>query len=249
MADSQEGPHLAHTFALQVAKFGGSAVLLGGDLVQTGTSLKDWTEFFEALNPALESQFLIPAVGNHEYRYNKQVPFWGGFFQTPASEAFYAFDIGPVHIVALNSGFVDDPSLKIRELSFVQNELQKNYRWKIVFFHHPAYSRGFFNSVESPRKEYLTLQQDYIPLFEQYHVDLVLNGHTHIYEHSVKAGIEYLTMGPAGGKMGTYGGKNPYSLESFKKRTIAEIEVSQSTLRAVTTTIEGETLNEILIQK
>lgn len=139
--------------------------------------------------------------------------------------------------------------MRFKQLGWLKTELQKPSRWKVVFYHHPAFSRSIANMPVAPKKEYLALRQDYIPLFEQYHVDLVLNGHTHLYEHSFKSGIHYLTMGPAGGMMGTYGAINKYALESHLKRTIAEIEASQDEMRIVTTDLDGKTVSEFTLNK
>lgn len=249
MADTQQGQNHDRIFAGKVAKFDGSAVLLGGDLVQTGSIYKEWVGLFDALNPALQSQMLIPVVGNHEYHGNRQVPLWKHFFQTDAAEDFYALDIGPVHVVAINSCFSDEPKMRFKQLRWLDAELSKPSRWKIVFFHHPPFSRSIMNAKEYPKKEWKVLQQDYVPLFENYHVDLVLNGHTHLYEHSEKNGVQYLTMGPAGGIMGTHGSSNPFTLESKKIRTILELEVTAQKLRAVTSTIDGNQIGDLTLSK
>jgi predicted phosphodiesterase len=249
MADTQEGQNHDKIFSDHVAKFNGSALLIAGDLVETGSVYKEWLGLFDALSSTIQNQILIPVVGNHEYHGDKLVSHWRHFFQTEASEDFFALDLGPVHAIALNSCFSDDPSLRLRQLNWLDLELAKPNRWKIVFFHHPPFSRSIMNSKEYPKKEWKILQQDYVPLFERYHVDLVLNGHTHLFEHSEKSGVQYLTMGPAGGIMGTHGSSNPYTLASEKLRTILEVEVNQTHLRAVTSTIEGNQIGELNLTK
>ncbi len=57
-------------------------------------------------------------------------------------------------------------------------------------FHHPPFSIGFFNSALAPKKEYVSLRQKFVPLFEKYKVDLVQNGHTHIFERAAKKGVQ-----------------------------------------------------------
>ncbi len=37
-----------------------------------------------------------------------------------------------------------------------------------------------------------------MPLFKQYHVNLVFNGHTHIYYQTIMDGVHYFTTGGAG---------------------------------------------------
>jgi hypothetical protein len=249
LADAQEGTAFDKQFAQQIAAYPGVAILNGGDLVQTGTSADDWRGFFSSMEPVGGSRILYPAVGNHEYRDNVSVPMWKKFFKTEAHDATYAFDMGPARVIVLNSNFEDDPSLKMSQLEWLENELRLPSKWKIVFFHHPGFSVGFFNSPAAPKKEYVTVQDYYIPLFEKYGVDLVLNGHVHLFETSQKAGIHYLIVGPAGGKMGIMGASDPYKLKSAKTRSIVNLEVTPDHLRALSTGINGEILDDLLLAK
>ena len=55
--------------------------------------------------------------------------------------------------------------------------------WTIVFFHHPPYTKRSHDSdVEVALGE---VRQTLVPLFDKYKVDLVLNGHSHVYELSL----------------------------------------------------------------
>jgi hypothetical protein len=47
--------------------------------------------------------------------------------------------------------------------------------WKIVVFHHPAWTCGGYRSNTA-------IVQTWVPLFERYGVQLVLNGHDHNYQ-------------------------------------------------------------------
>lgn len=55
-------------------------------------------------------------------------------------------------------------------------------RWTIVYFHHSPYTMGSHNS--DTEAELIAMRQNIAPLLEQYHVDLVLNGHSHVNERS-----------------------------------------------------------------
>ena len=61
----------------------------------------------------------------------------------------------------------------------------------IVAFHHPPFACGFHGSTGS-------VIETWVPLFEQYGVDLVLNGHEHSYERFGIAGVTYIVTGGAG---------------------------------------------------
>jgi hypothetical protein len=69
------------------------------------------------------------------------------------------------------------------QYSFVRDDLisasqNPNIKWIIVYFHHPMYT--------SPSKHPsdILLRETYHPLFDQYGVDLVLQGHNHNYQRS-----------------------------------------------------------------
>jgi hypothetical protein len=249
LADAQEGTEYDKQFAAEIANYPGVAILNGGDLVQTGTSADDWRGFFQSMEPVGGTRVLFPAVGNHEYRDDVSVPMWKKFFKMEAHDTTYAFDIGQARVIVLNSNFEDDLSLKTSQLEWLENELRLPSRWKIVYFHHPGFSISVFNNPMYPRKEYVTVQDYYIPLFEKYGVDLVMNGHTHLFETSQKAGIHYLIVGPAGGDMGVEGATDPYKIKSAKTRSIINLEVSQDNLRAVSTGIGGEILDDLVLAK
>jgi hypothetical protein len=250
LADAQEGVTYDKKFADLMAMFPGVGILNGGDFVQTGDKISDWCGYFTSMQSVGGSRILFPAVGNHEYRdSDNKIPFWAKYFQTEAHDEHYAFDMGAAHIMVINSNFESDPALKVGQSEWLESELKIPAKWRIVFFHHPGYSVGFFNSPLAPKKEYVVIQDQYIPLFEKYKVDLVLNGHVHIFETSVKSGVHYITAGPAGGKMGVYGGVDPYSVKSSRSRSIVNLEVASDHLRATSVGIDGETLDDLMLTK
>jgi hypothetical protein len=248
IADTQGGPERVNTN--QILDFPGSLVIYGGDLVEHGSVFLEWIQFFGSLTPLNRQRVMVPVVGNHEYRSDNAVPYWKRFFRTRAEEAFYSINIGPAQIIVLNSNFEDDPSLIHRQLRWLEHELQTKSPWKIVTFHHPAYSVGLATNPLSARKEHIQLRKYYLPLFEAYKVDLVLNGHTHLFERAYKDGVNYIIAGPGGGKLGPRGAKNPFSIKhSFRKRTVTHIEATETRLRALTLDRDGEKLDELILRK
>jgi 3',5'-cyclic AMP phosphodiesterase CpdA len=94
-----------------------------------------------------------------------------------------------VRFFALESTYVDQDQLK-----WLEDELKKsNERWKIAFFHHPLYSSARTHGSQ------LKLRSVIEPLFIQYNVSLVLNGHDHVYERiKPQNGIHYFVEGSSG---------------------------------------------------
>jgi predicted phosphodiesterase len=249
LADSQEGPEYTHTFAEYMKTFKPAAILHGGDIVQTGTSAEDWVKYFGAMEVVGGNTVLYATPGNHEYRDNKSVPAWQHYFRSSARDNHYSFTLGQVQIIALNSNFDDDPTQHPEQLAWLDGELAIPSKWKVVFFHHPAYSNGFFNSREAPKKEYVVVADYYVPLFEKYKVDLVLNGHVHIYERSYKNGVNYVTVGPAGGKMGVKGGEDEYLVTTTDQRTIANIQADDHLLQVMSLNYDGKINDSLEIRK
>jgi hypothetical protein len=71
--------------------------------------------------------------------------------------------------------------------TWLQSDLNANTQpWTIAYWHHPPYTKGSHNSDNSNflDGELVDIRQNIIPILEAKGVDLVLNGHSHVYERS-----------------------------------------------------------------
>jgi hypothetical protein len=85
-----------------------------------------------------------------------------------------------------------------------------------------------------------------VPLFEMYGVDLVLNGHDHIYERSYKDGVYYLITG--GGGAGLYSinvAPNPYQQVARAVHHYATIDVESNMLTVAAVGVDGKEVRSI----
>jgi hypothetical protein len=124
------------------------------------------------------------------------------------AERFYSFDYGPVHFIALDTEAAFLSTARRQEqVAWLTEDLQASQGrpWRVVFFHRPPYSSGGEHGSD------LTVRQTFGPLFEQYNVQLVLNGHEHDYERLVpwrestntaRQAVTYIVTG--GGGAGLY---------------------------------------------
>jgi hypothetical protein len=72
-------------------------------------------------------------------------------------------------------------------LKWLKSDLARNTsQWLIVAFHHPPYTKGSHNSDsrEDSRGRMVKARQNVLPILEAAAVDLVLSGHSHMYERS-----------------------------------------------------------------
>ena len=143
---------------------------------------------------------LFPSPGNHDYggSHNPQnVPYFS-IFNLPVlgesggiashSGSYYAIDYGSLHLISLDSELQDENGFflndgKGRQFEWLKKDLAANkLPWVIVYFHKPPYSKGSHDSdVEEDMKK---IREHVNPLFEKYKVDVVLSGHSHVYERT-----------------------------------------------------------------
>jgi len=160
--------------------------LFTGDLVNAP---KDhlWSELFEAMSlfPRVTPSVMTP--GNHDQMRNFvnsqkvsiTAPIWHTHLTLPENgiaglnETSYFFDYQGVRFVMLNS------NEKLAEQVIWLDSLLANNpnRWTIAAFHHPFYSMGHVRDDRFTRDAFL-------PIFDKYGVDLVLQGHDHVYSRT-----------------------------------------------------------------
>ena len=161
-----------------------SFVIHAGDLVDTAHKDYEWAQWFKA-GGFIHSQWTaIPVVGNHEFQRTKQSSpkklsiQWRPQFTLPVEkslnsklhETVYTVNYQDVLILVLNStDFLEE------QTEYIKDKLSNSAaKWKIVTCHHSIFSPAKGRDFEYARKNWK-------PLFDQYGVDLVLNGHDHTY--------------------------------------------------------------------
>ncbi|MGE4603261.1 MAG: metallophosphoesterase [Planctomycetota bacterium] len=155
--------------------------------------------FFRPYRSLLSSTPCWPAPGNHEMKRADSATQSGPYFEAfilptegecggvaSGTEAFYSFDYGPIHFISLDSsGDAIDPEGAM--LAWLEEDLSAtDQRWIIAFFHHPPYSRGSHpsNNFGDSRGRLVKMREVAVPVLEAGGVDLVLAGHSHVYERS-----------------------------------------------------------------
>jgi len=169
-----------------------------------------------------------PVPGNHDYLsvngFSPPPQHRGPYFDivevpqnaeaggTPSNtELYYSFDYGNAHFVGINS---EAFAYTFFAGSVMEEWLREDLRntdklWKIVYWHQPPYSKGSHDSDDFYEIFMKAMRNNYNPVVEHFGVDLVLNGHSHVYERS------HLLRGHYGGS-GTFDesmfvdNENPY---------------------------------------
>ena len=122
------------------------------------------------------------------------------------TELFYSFDYANVHFVSVNSeigslNLLNSDHDWIGTLPYfnplassfssspltdwLHSDLQQNQqKWTIVYFHQPPYTDGSHTTEAFWEVFMKAMRENIVPILEQYNVDLVLSGHSHVYERS-----------------------------------------------------------------
>jgi hypothetical protein len=167
----------------EMAKFNPSFVLYVGDFVYQGDYQSEWDNWFAAEqmywvdNDSLTIP-IIPCLGNHDVSRDGGTAYFGQFSLPtfPADEKWYSLDWGPnLHITVLDT----ETGVGGDQTTWLQQDLaeHENYMWKVVLFHRPPFSGGP-DGIDTDVRRY------WVPLFDEYHVDLVISGHNHLYERT-----------------------------------------------------------------
>ena len=181
--------HINHARVIdQLAKTSPDFLLHVGDMVEVGANPLDWGSFFQIEAPVLKKSPLYPTLGNHEARSQH----YYNAFHLPGNENWYSFDYGNARFITLRLDDETQTGLATEQHTWLEQQLNTQLPWLIVFFHTPIFSSHSESDYE------INMRHSLVPLFEKYHVDLVLTGHRHNYERLSINGITYLVVGGGG---------------------------------------------------
>jgi 3',5'-cyclic AMP phosphodiesterase CpdA len=93
--------------------------------------------------------------------------------------------------------FLDSNAVNARQTAWLEQQLSESTAtWKIAVFHHPPFTCGGHSGDSA-------VSRSWVPLFEDYGVQLVLSGHDHNYQRfAARNGVTYVVHG--GGAAGLY---------------------------------------------
>lgn len=168
-----------------------AAVLFSGDIVGDGSVNNDWDDWFDYGVNIIKDKLFYHTIGNHETYGGGVTKYLNNYVMPDAetgTELYYAFEYGNAIFINLNSEAPGDAT----QLTWLQNKLAANQDkyWKIVWFHCPFYTSG---SHEGEMDSYFNT---WWQAFDDYGVDLIFNGHDHMYERTLPINRNVSTTTP-----------------------------------------------------
>ncbi len=176
---------------------------LGDNAYRSGSDDQFQAAVFDTYPDLLGNTVYWPVYGNHDARR------WAYFriFELPenaeaggepsGTEHYYSFDYADVHFIVLDSQ--ENPVTAGSEMvKWLKRDLKNNRRrWTIAAFHHPPYSRGSHDSdnEDDSGGRLVRMRRHILPILEKGGVDVVLSGHSHMYERSYFIDCHYRDSG------------------------------------------------------
>lgn len=210
IGDTQKNPRVTGQVATRALENRPAFILHLGDVVDNGSDKTEWVnELFRPCQELFGRVPVIPCIGNHERNHK----YYYQYFVLPEPEYYYSFRYGDAEFFCIDSNKVLLPISE--QYRWLDKALAASTaKWKFCFHHHPAYSSDsddYGNTFSGKISAYGGMNpRQLLPLVEKYNVDMVLNGHVHLYErtHPIrggkvdhKSGVVHLTTGGGGGKL------------------------------------------------
>jgi predicted phosphodiesterase len=218
----------------------------------------------------LKSKMKI-AIGNHDHDSTTLLNQYMSSFGL--TNQYYSFNYQNIHFLVLST---ERPYTKgSQQYAFAENDLAKAsanpaIKWLVVYYHKLAYSSSTTSPIAIPG-----LRDALHPLFDKYHVDIVLQGHHHAYERTYPikynaatpsspivtvrqasnyhdpAGEIFLTVGAAGANIDLFGAKKSYSVMQYRGHGFLDMAFTNggTTLKATFYANDGSIKDQFTLTK
>ena len=186
-------------------------VVHAGDLVDTGSNKRDWTDvFFPSMQPLLGRVPIMPVLGNHE----QDADHYYRYMSLPEPERWYSFRYGDAEFFMIDGNrSLADRSAQLEWLGAAL--AASTAKWRFAVLHQPPYtsdSNDYGDTlVETSTRGDMNVR-NIVALLERHGVDMCFSGHVHDYERTFPirggrvvayedGGVIYVTAAGGGGPL------------------------------------------------
>ena len=175
-----------------------------GDLVDNGEQAYQWRTWIDSIKPLSARIPLAPTLGNHEmYTLDwkmREPRAYLNYFDVPSNgnttfdRHYYSYDYGDVHYVVLDTQLyesthednhdVHHPDLYDVQVQWLRQDLASNTKkWTVVLMHRDPFQYAFNRPGASRAAGFDEEGVLFMPIFDEFNVDLVLSAHLHSYRN------------------------------------------------------------------
>ena len=239
--DVRRGQDQHRQFADAILSESPDLTLMTGDLVQRNTP-SEWALFDKATKALREKIPYFPSVGNHDV---------SGLLNESEFDRFFPqgrwYEVKAGRLVVLVVDTTQGMSQASHQGQWLRSRLkalsQEPDTWVIASHHHPVYSTG-------PHGPYGAAVRDLKPLYEEFGVDVVFQGHDHLYERATLNGIHYIVTGGGGAPL--YHSKVEQPPTTHFRASVhhrIRMKVTRQNLHLEVVGLDGKVIDRATIQK
>ena len=259
-----------------------AALYIGmGDLVDNGEQAYQWRTWLNSIHPLSTRVPLAPMMGNHEmYTLDwkmREPKAYLNYFDVPSNgnatfdRHYYSYDYGDVHYVVLDTQLYESnhddnhdthhPDLYDVEVQWLRQDLAANTKkWTVVLMHRDPFQYAFDRPGASRAAGFDEEGVLFMPIFDEFNVDLVLSAHLHSYRNRGHvrnfdrdaSGPLYILTGIAGDARRPNWKKHPldvYVAPDREKNNYMTMTVTPNKLIVKAFLPDGTQLDESVIEK
>ena len=175
-----------------------------GDLVDNGEHAYQWRTWLNSIKPLSANVPLATTLGNHEMYtldWKMREPYaYLNYFAVPPNgnetfnRRYYSYDFGDVHYVVLDTMLYESnhednhdthhPDLYDVQVQWLRQDLMANTKkWTVVLMHRDPFQYAFDRPGASRAVGFDDEGVLFMPIFDEFNVDLVLSAHLHSYRN------------------------------------------------------------------
>jgi len=249
--DNQDGPNtfrgLIPWMKGAAGDFDPSFAISVGDCVQNGTRNEYRSQLFGPLTGFADEVPFLVAAGNHERYFDASASLFDEYFSQPGDEHCFGWRYGGLFVLFLDTDLGLDGAADQRACveAALSSEAATTAQLRAAAFHKPPRVEWWvggklaFNAdMEAP-----FVRRELEPLLESYDVDIVFNGHNHLYAYTPETpgGITWVTTGGGGGSLDVRGLFDWWRVGTWPQiaTTIHEHHFLRATLMGATLTVDA----------
>ncbi|MGN6212648.1 fibronectin type III domain-containing protein [Parafilimonas sp.] len=227
---------------------------IAGDMVSEGLHRDQWDDLFQFSKDVICRKPLMAVIGNHDTHQGLGAWMYRDLFSYPKNapagvqpEHTYSFRYKNALFLMIESTAPIDS-----QKAWIEDQLAKtDATWKFAMFHFAPYNWD---------EPYPDIQAAWIPLFDKYHVDMVMNGHIHYYMRtkpmkggkvvgSYNEGTAYVESVAIPTKPETHP-EEPYAvLRNFNGDLYQYVKIEGNTLSFTATNADNKVIDSFTIKK
>ena len=190
----------------------------------------------------------VPVAGNHDHHEpSLLMDHYINNKYTSKKQFFYSFNWSSVHFQILDIPYGREEELTDEQMDWLEQDLARaqDLPFRVVMFHRPIIGSAFFGRSE-------LLEEELLPILEDYNVDLTVHGHEHHYERGYyeedKDGIMYMILGGGGGQLDPGLRPLPETEVIVAMPCYTEVKVTTDSMRIQTYSLQHELIDEVTLE-